>query len=336
MATNKNAAIRYRIIDSCLSNSHRRYTFNDLLDAINTQLREIHGPQSEIKIRTLREDIRHLRSPEGGKAPIETYKKDGKTYYRYGQKDFKLYNQGLNAAEVQQLKTALDTLSKIEGVPQMGWVQELSAKLEETFFLERTEQMIMSYDSNKYLKGIEYLGQLFHAILNKKVLSIQYKSYKSDMEQCFLLHPYHLREYNNRWFLFGKNNGYQNLTNLALDRIIKIEEMTQLDFQENEKWDFNEYFEDIIGVSITSGELIEVILCFNKDAAPYVLSKPLHGSQRIVSCTESDLVISIQVYPNYELESLILSFGERVIVQKPTDLRERIADRLRNGLDKYV
>lgn len=335
MATNKQALIRHRIIDNCLSNPQRRFTFNELLESINNELLEINGPGRGISIRTLREDLKHLRSPEGGNAPIETYMKDGKTFYRYSEKDFKLYNQGLNAADVQQLKTALETLSKIEGIPQMGWVQELSTKLEETFFLERNDQLIMSHDSNRYLRGIENLGRLFHAILNKSPLRIQYQSYRNLNESDFEFSPYHLREYNNRWFLFGRNKNYPNLTNLALDRIISINDGTH-SYVENTEWDFKEYFEDIVGVSFESNDVEDVRLWFSPEAAPYVTSKPLHGSQRKISDNEDGLVIELKVIPNYELESVILSYGERIRVLSPEHFREKIKQRVDEMANHYI
>lgn len=334
MSTNKHASIRYRILDNCLSNTQRRYTFGDLLDCINRELEEIKGANSRISTRTLRDDLKHLRSPEGGEAPILVYKKDGKSYYRYSDSNFKLFNQGLNASEVQQLKTAIETLSKIEGIPQMGWVQELSTKLEETFFLEKTDQLIMSHDSNRYLKGIENLGKLFHAILNKSPLHISYQSYKSQKETVFEISPYHLREFNNRWFLFGRNQSYPNLTNLALDRIKSIDEGKH-PYIENTEWDFNEHFEDIVGVSFESNVVERITLWFNAKSAPYVLSKPLHGSQRKLSHDQNGLLIEIEVIPNFELETLILSYGERVKVLSPEHFKDRISARISKMVDNY-
>jgi predicted DNA-binding transcriptional regulator YafY len=334
MATNKQASIRYRIIDNCLSNPQRRFSFEDLRDCLNKELAEINANHKEISIRTLREDLKHMRSREGGEAPIETYKKDGKSYYRYADKDFKLYNQGLNTAELQQLKNAIDTLSKIEGLPQMGWVQELSTKLEERFFLENSDQLIMSHDHNRYLKGIEYLGELFHAILYKKCLTIRYQSYKTKKESCFELSPYHLREYNNRWFLFGRNQNFKNLTNLALDRIVSIEESNH-SFIENEKWNFNELFEDIIGVSFSEKETESVHIWCSSEATPYITSKPLHGSQTKVYQDDNGLTIKIEVIPNFELDTLILSFGERIKVLSPDGVKLRIAERVKQLYSNY-
>ncbi|SKB40879.1 Predicted DNA-binding transcriptional regulator YafY, contains an HTH and WYL domains [Sphingobacterium nematocida] len=335
MATNKQASIRYRILDNCLSNPQKRFSFQDLLDCLDTELSEINANHKKISVRTLREDIKYMRSREGGSAPIEVYKQDGKSYYRYTDKGFKLYNQGLNSAEVQQLKSAIDMLSKIEGLPQMGWLQEMGAKLEEVFFLEKTEQLIMSHDNNRYLKGIEYLGTLFHAILYKKCVLIRYKSFKASNETVFEISPYHLREFNNRWFLFGRNSEYQNLTNLALDRIIAIEE-TSLDYIENTEWDFSDYFEDIVGVSFSSSTLEEVHIWFNEKAAPYVLSKPLHGSQKVVSNDANGLVIKLDIIPNYELETLILSFGERAKVLSPDSFRESLYARVKAMYEGYA
>lgn len=334
MSSNKYASIRYRIIDNCLSNTYRRYSFEDLLVAINNELEEINGVNSRISVRTLRDDIKHLRSREGGGAPIVVYKKDKKSYYKYDDPDFKLFNQGLNAAEIQHLKTALETLSNIEGIPQMGWVQELGAKLEEAFFLEKSDQVIMSHDTNRYLKGIENLGRLFHTILHKTPLLIRYHSFKNDKETQFEISPYHLREYNNRWFLFGRNKNYPNLTNLALDRILSITESNR-PYLENTVWDFTDYFEDIVGVSFESNEVEKIKLWFNPSAAPYAISKPLHGSQKKISNDASGLVVQIEVIPNFELETLILSYGERVKVLAPAHFVDKIRHRINTMNSNY-
>ena len=63
--------------------------------------------------------------------------------------------------------------------------------------------------------------------------------------------------------------------------------------------------------------------------------KPLHGSQKTIKKTDHILVISIKVYPNFELESLILSFDERVEVIEPRYIQDRITDRLLASTNNY-
>ena len=43
MATNKNAQLRYQILDRCFSNFHKRYEIDDLLDEVNEHLLDIFG-----------------------------------------------------------------------------------------------------------------------------------------------------------------------------------------------------------------------------------------------------------------------------------------------------
>jgi predicted DNA-binding transcriptional regulator YafY len=73
---------------------------------------------------------------------------------------------------------------------------------------------------------------------------------------------------------------------------------------------------------------------FSKESAPYVQTKPLHPTQKTEEKNEH-LIVRIKVMPNYELESLILSFGENVEILKPELLRENIRMRLKNSLNNY-
>ena len=53
-------------------------------------------------------------------------------------------------------------------------------------------------------------------------------------------------------------------------------------------------------------------------------NKPIHETQKHKWLNEETLEIKIKVMPNYELERLILSYGDSVKVMEPKDLRQRI------------
>ena len=57
------------------------------------------------------------------------------------------------------------------------------------------------------------------------------------------------------------------------------------------------------------------------------MTKPLHPTQKI-DWEGDSLIAKIEVIPNYELETLILSFGEKVEVLEPKELLTRIEDRI--------
>ncbi|WP_293743109.1 WYL domain-containing protein [uncultured Pedobacter sp.] len=335
MASNKHASIRYRILDKCLGNPHKKYFINDLVEACNTELLLIDPSSKGISLRTIQADLTHMASAEGWNAPIEGISFGKRKYYRYSDKSFSIDSQPLNQAELEQIKAAMQVLSHFKGMPQFEWLNELNPKMENALLLENNTAPIIGFDNNNYLTGIERLGDLFHNILYKKPLCITYQSYKKAEPSKQLIHPYFLKQYNNRWFLFGLNAKLNKITNLALDRIKVIEEEHIL-FIEN-TIDFEEYFDDIIGVTLPeNGTKEKIVLKFSSLASPYVFSKPLHHSQKKIDYFNDELTIAIEVIPNYELESLILSFGERVVVMEPEDFKDKIILRLNESLDQYL
>ena len=80
---------------------------------------------------------------------------------------------------------------------------------------------------------------------------------------------------------------------------------------------------------------MNVHLFFDNQNAPYVLTKPLHHSQKVVSESENGVEISIKVKLNFELEREILGFGDGVKVLAPEGLKNRIAMILKNASSKY-
>ena len=91
---------------------------------------------------------------------------------------------------------------------------------------------------------------------------------------CVEIHPYHLKQYNNRWFLFGweESKNYSGITNLALDRIINISETIEDIIPNEVNW--ADYFDEMIGVSRPiNKDTVEVKLRFSVKRLPYVITK---------------------------------------------------------------
>ncbi|WP_068473102.1 helix-turn-helix transcriptional regulator [Saccharicrinis aurantiacus] len=334
MATNRNATVRYVALDQCFRNPGRKYFMEDLIAVCNNSLLDLDPESSGVKRRQVFEDIKFMKDSRGFEAPIESYKEGRKAYYRYSDINFSINSQPLNEQEAQQLKESLLTLSRFKGLPQFDWVEELKARLEQTFKLG-AEDNIISFEENPFLTGREYIGEIYNAVVNKKVLIISYKPYKNKQELRFDLHPYHLKQYNNRWFLFGLNNEYNNLTTVALDRILEIQE-SKLNYIQNTTIDFSEHFDDVIGVSINPDQNTQkVLLKIHPELAPYVSSKPIHGSQIIRMNDSQYPTMELFLQINYEFESLIMSFGEKVEVLQPTVLREKIISRITQMQERY-
>ncbi|MBX9889190.1 MAG: WYL domain-containing protein [Flavobacteriaceae bacterium] len=336
MALNKHQIIRYNRLDRCFKNFGREYSFEDLLEAVNEAIIE-HDPTSTgVQTRTLREDIKFMRSESGYNAPIETIKgSNGNNYYRYDDKNFSINSSPLNDTEAQQLKNAVSILQRFEGSPEFEWVNELGPLLNDKFSLKNQDKKVMSLESNIDYKGYNYITPLFNAIINKTVIKLIYEPFGKEPYEI-LFHPYFLKQYNNRWFVFGYNEFNQNPHwNLALDRINGIVAKTLNKYIEDNT-DWNDFFDDIIGVSkFINKEIEEVKLVFDIDQAPYIETKPIHWSQKTNRLADGSLEIRIKVMLNYELEMRILSFGEKVKVIAPDSLVERIRERIQQQLNNY-
>ncbi len=334
MAINKNAFIRYQALDKCFSNPGRKYYWEDLLSACNKALLDFDGNSAGIQRRQLFDDLTFMQSDQGWSIPLEKHKDGKRIYYRYFKKDFSINNQPLNETETNQIKSALLILSKFKGMPQFDWVSEITAKITSGLDLEDGQSDIISFDTNPYLKGLDFLAELFNSIHYKKVLKIKYETFKGDHFE-YELHPYYLKQFNNRWFLFAYNKNVDKLSNLAIDRIVELKEIKKK-FITNKTIDFSEYFEDIIGVTKPDNvKPLKIELLFSMEEGPYVITKPIHGSQKKIKQDKNGLLISIEVIPNYELEKLILSFGEKVKVLSPEILRLQIGKRLKKSSNLY-
>ena len=318
--------LRYRVLDNCFRNTGKNYTIVDLLESINTQLLYENPKSDGIKRRQIFLDISFMESESGYSISLLRTKQGHKTFFRYENPSFSIYNSPLKVDEAEKIKSALDILSKFKGVQQFEWIEEIIPKLEQNFGFKGDSKKVIDFESNQFLKGIHFLGQLFNAIIYKKPLKICYQSFKSTEANNSVIHPYFLKQYNNRWYLFGQIQKFDTLSNRALDRIISIEESND-DFIENTKYNIDEYFEDIIGVNRgRNSEPVLIELHFLPSKAPYILTKPVHGSQKLKCADKNGLNITIEVIPNYELKSTLLSFGNEVKVISPKWLDEELQE----------
>ena len=334
MTVIKNAFLRYQTLDRCFKNNGRKYLIDNLLEQVNTALFEDNPSNSGIQIRQLRDDIKYMKSERGFNAPIDSKVFDGKKHaYFYSDPNFSINNMPINETEIHQFKNALTLLSRFEGSPGFEWISEVSVILQDSFGLKTNNEKVISFERNLDYTGENYISQLFNAIVNNSVLSIEYSPFGQE-RSAIQFHPYFLKQYNNRWFVFGLNEENNIATwNLALDRIKSVEEINKSYRQNETDWDF--HFSSIYGVSKPFDQNEEEIhLLFSKRQAPYIITKPIHETQKHYE-VEEGLLVKIKVIPNFELEQLILSFGEGVKVLEPDSLKKRILNRVQKVLDQY-
>lgn len=335
MATNKHAIIRYQALDKCFRNTGRKYYVEDLIKACNKAIYEFTGVDVGISRRQVFEDVKFMESSQGWNVPLERCRDGHRVYYRYSDTSFSINNQPLNETEESQLKEALMTISRFKGMPQFGWIDEISARLDAGLGLSKSKKKIIEFEQNDYLKGLEFITPLYNAILYSKTVLIKYQSFRQPEPQSIIFFAYFLKQYNNRWYAFGKNAESGFIINLALDRIVDVTDHKRK-YEKNTEIDFDEYFEDIVGVTVANETKVERIeLKVSNVLFPYIQTKPIHGSQKIKERREDVTIITLDLIPNYELESVILSYGEGVGVLSPASLKNKVQARLEKMIANY-
>ena len=220
MATNKNAQLRYKALDQCFSNFYKKFYINDLIEFCSNVLSEHYAKSMSVSRRQIFDDIDFMKSEAGFEAPIESYKDGRKVYYRYENSDFSILKKPLTSTELNTINEALETLSRMNSLPGFDWVNSLQTKLKSGLDLDKNQRQIISFEENEFLKGLEYLNILYQYISKNQCVEIFYKSFKSEKGEAIVISPYYLKQYNNRWFLFGWNHHVGKIQNLALDRIL--------------------------------------------------------------------------------------------------------------------
>lgn len=331
MPTNKNAQLRYQILDRCFSDFKHKYTIKDLIDKVNDALYDLTG--TDISVRQIRADIKYMRDRVTFDAPIKAYPMAvGKEhYYRYEDPNFTIYNNEMSIEEVNNLRSTIQMLGRYRGTPATAWLEEVISNLEYRFGIKANAENLISFEQNDKLQGLEHLSGIIDATVNHQPLKLQYRTFKGHEFET-ICHPYYVKQYNNRWFLLGRNEKYETIGNYALDRIVSFRNV-DIPFCKNTQINFDTYFNDVIGVTVPKADIETIVLRFSENRFPYVVSKPLHHSQVV---NKEQRTVTITVKPNNELNQLILSFIPDVEVLAPCSLREAIKDKIEENLKKYL
>ena len=337
MPTNKNAFLRIKILDGLLSESVvRRYTMNDLTRLCNEQL-EISG-ERHVGRRCLEKDIEFIQQQFG---LIERERSGKSTILRYTNQTDSIFNQGISTS----VKKLLQAVSRIVG--QMDGIEgfEFLDRLKESF--DNTNQPLIIFDRNEDLKNRDLLPKLINFIENKKTIKFEYHPIHNKKSNVVELYPQLLKQYNARWFLFGLAMDKKKILMFSLEQIENVQNSSKK--FEPCTIDWNEYFDDMIGVTRKDGETPqEIIFWASKRECAYLEGKPIHSSQKLLkksrtaelqknySVPEDDgKFFSIKCIVNFELKREMASkFGERIVLEPPC-LRKELINDVNTMLNRY-
>ena len=339
MATNKNALIRYKHLDTLLSDRHHYYDINDLTEKVN-QLLQDEGFQTVTR-RCIEKDLVYL-SERPFCAPIKRFKHNGKNCVAYKNPSFSIFIQEMSREERHLLRELLNTLGQFDGLDNFEWLDKFKSGL------GNTRRQIISFSNNPYLKNSNLLGTLFDFISSEVVICLSYHTFVNPTVRSIAFHPYLLKQYNDRWFLLGAADDDGKILSFALDRIDNVEPLPEKKYAPSPD-NLSDRFEDIVGVTLYEDRPIEHIVFWASDASKdYIMTKPIHESQTFIKGeTENNLhekhpqfeggaFFSIDCIPNYELIRELCSFGKDLIVLEPSSIQNQVFNRISMMVEDYL
>ncbi len=312
----KQKLLRLLTLDKCLRNEYRWMSMAELLRACNKVL-ESKG-FAKVSERTVREDFRTIDTEYDVKILKEL--RGHTAYFRYEDTTYSIAQQILPEEANSELKKAIEVLDELGNSPHVLWVKTLLRQIT----LEAPYAKIgnIQFQNNLDLVGLNFFNDLAGYIVNKRAIRLTYKAYGKEEQTC-IMHPYLLKQYNDRWYLIGQNDGYETFSNRAIDRIVKVEE-ANVEYK-GTGVDFEEYYEYTIGVTIEPGDPVEdIVLKVDPQRYNYIRSKPLHWTQTELHELSDDehKYVRLKLRVNRELTALLLSYGRDVEVVSPATLRE--------------
>lgn len=312
MPLNKNAYNRYIVIDSLLRNKMRPYpTMQELIAACNERL------SIDTKLNTIQKDIERMKMPppDGFNAPIyyERYHKG----YMYTDPDFKIGNLDLTDADIASIKESLALVQSI-GAGRIDEkfshaMQKVLATAAEVF--DQPQSNAASYlqtMSPPISRGFAHFELFSRACRERIPLSFVHYGYKKRRFTAVELHPFLIKEFDNKWYLFGYSENHQEVRHFGFDRIYSPLLLNKPFARFDQQATF-ELLENSYGVfPIPSKKKQKITLKVSSLITHYFEAYPIHGSQQIKKYADGTAKITLEVVPTIELARLILWHGYHV------------------------
>jgi predicted DNA-binding transcriptional regulator YafY len=326
----KDYLTRKRVINECLTSRQKPYpTFEEI------KMRCEEALDKPISRSTIEKDFQAVEREYG--VDIR-YSQRHKGYY-YDDEHFSTENFGLSTEDLNSIEYGAALLYQYRKLPVLQQHSAAIDKILRTVRFRKTYgqqgfQDFIHLETVPETKGTEFLDKLLTATKERMVVDVIYHRYFSPESKQYAVHPYLLKESHNRWYLVGQDDADGYIKSFCLDRIDSVEPNAGVRFIEA---GFNpaDFYKHTIGIISPQTKPPLIRLAFSREQAPYILAQPIHWSQKVVNERKDGVVISVQLHPTYEFESLVLGWRDDVEVLSPKSLRTRLRELISSMFDQY-
>ena len=316
MNLSKSAFRRYKVIDGLLRNTMKPLPqMKDIIEACLEKLDFEPSPE------TIQKDLANMRLPypDGFDAPISyNFSKKG---YEYTDPNYTLTGIALKQEEIETIAEAVDLIRIIGGSrisDQFNHAVEkiLSATIESSQTKEH-KRTILQTMVPPVSRGFEYFDVFYEACKDLTPLSILHFSYSKRTFLHTIIHPFLIKEFDNRWYVIGYSETHGAVQTFGLDRISEPLKLKKK-YHFTDSSEIETYLNDVYGVfPIPEAQKEVVQIWVNQLTTHYYQAYPLHESQKINKKESGSSDITFELIPSLELARHFLSQGNQVRILSP-------------------
>ncbi|MFM1829017.1 MAG: hypothetical protein RL624_1258 [Bacteroidota bacterium] len=321
MNPGKSAYRRYKVIDGMLRNPMRRFpTIEDIIEACWQKL------DFRPSVETIQKDMANMKLPypDGFDAPIKFNR--SKMGYEYTDLDYSMLGLSLRPEDIEAIYHAVDLIQSLGGSKIGEKFSHAAEKLFSTIVESKREseskRTILQTMRPPISRGYEHFDLFYHACKEKIPVSMIHYSYKKRTFNHVILHPFLIKEFENRWYVIGYSEFHKEPRTFGLDRITDPVLLTKK-YIDTETTIIHNYLHEVYGVfpiPHTKSELIEIHV--SQLGTHYFQAYPLHESQKIEKDGNGTSTIKFDMIPSIELSRYFLSQGRHVNIIKPKWFKE--------------
>jgi predicted DNA-binding transcriptional regulator YafY len=290
------------------------------MEQIQTKLRnsERYSEAKSYSEKTIRRDLQFLR--EQFNAPLLPKAKGGR--YRYEQ-PFSLARSPLLEAELEVLRQISVFLEQFRGFHFARQIKNIIELLQSEDLSEGSTKPMIVLENIADFQGLIHTPVFLTAMRERKVCRVQYQPYGGEV-LTGTFKPYHLKEYNRRWYAVGHWSHFpEGISPLGVDRILSVV-MLEDRFEVPVEFDPIQYFHDVVGVTVPQdGKLERVVIRVKKNLAPYLKTNRIHRSQEILLETDSFTDFQFHVKINREFQNRLAQYFHEFLDIEPQHLKEQ-------------
>ena len=285
----------------------------------------------EVSRRTVARDLDFLRDEENAPLAYD----EARHGYALTDDTYALPPVNISRREAFSFGLARKLLAHYEGTPLHLDMRAVLGKIAESLEGEMTlepdwlSEHVDVLPEDRVRIDPDLWGRMVGFIERREAIRATYQTFDGRVSE-YALRTYHLLAYHGNWYVLAHNVEKNWVATFTLSRF-KWTKGTGEAFRRPENFDAREYALKAFG--ITRGEKsMRVRLLFEAKLAVYIMEREWHPSQAFTERPDGRVEMCLETTGRKELIRWVLSWMPDVRVLSPKSLRERIEQKLRDGL----